>query len=186
MKTVRQLADEIGVSKQAVWQKIKKEPLSTKLEPCLTKSGRTVYFNEQGEIIVKTAFLQLLDGKSVDDVDDIDDKNDNNKRKSVVDMIDVIALLQGELESKNRLIESQSRQLEQAQATAQEQAKSIQELTAALENTTASLHAAQALHAGTMHKQLGAGDLQPEDTAEPVHPEPEKKPGLFARIFGSH
>ena len=45
----------------------------------------------------------------------------------------------------------------------------------------------QALHAGTMHKQLGAGpgELQPEDAAEPAHQEPEKKPGLFARIFGS-
>jgi len=31
MKTVRQIAEEIGVSKQAVFKKIKREPLSTGL-----------------------------------------------------------------------------------------------------------------------------------------------------------
>lgn len=180
MKTVRQLADEIGVSKQAVWKKIKKEPLSTDLQEFTTTSGRTVYVNEQGEMLVKTAFMQIFDVQTVDEVDAVDVNQDNqndNERQRVDDMF---LLLQGELESKNRLIESQSRQLENKD-------KQIGELTAALENTTASLHAAQALHAGTMHKQLGAGagDPQQEDVAEPAHPEPEKKRGLFARIFGS-
>ena len=32
MKTIRQIADEIGVSKQAVFKKIKHEPLSTSLQ----------------------------------------------------------------------------------------------------------------------------------------------------------
>ena len=32
MKTIRQIADEIGVSKQAVFKKIKREPLSTSLQ----------------------------------------------------------------------------------------------------------------------------------------------------------
>ena len=31
MKTIREIADEIGVSKQAVFKKIKREPLSTNL-----------------------------------------------------------------------------------------------------------------------------------------------------------
>lgn len=32
MKTIRQIADELGVSKQAVFKKIKNEPLSTSLQ----------------------------------------------------------------------------------------------------------------------------------------------------------
>lgn len=32
-KTIKQLADEFGVSKQAIHQKRKKEPLSTRLQP---------------------------------------------------------------------------------------------------------------------------------------------------------
>jgi hypothetical protein len=184
MKTVRQLADEIGVTKQAVWQKIKKEPLSTDLQSFTTRAGRTVYINEQGELLVKTAFIQFFNENVVKNDKQVDEKNVNeneqidNEHQRVDEMF---LLLQGELERKNKLIESQSRQLENKD-------KQIGELTAALENTTASLHAAQALHAGTMHKHLGAGagDLQQEDAAELAHPEPEKKPGLFARIFGTH
>lgn len=32
MKTIREIVDEIGVSKQAVFKKIKREPLSTSLQ----------------------------------------------------------------------------------------------------------------------------------------------------------
>jgi len=56
-------------------------------------------------------------------------------------MKSVVAMLQKELDIKNQQIES---------------------LTVALENTTASLHAAQALHVGTMQKQLTDGGDQPE------------------------
>lgn len=183
MKTVRQLADEIGVTKQAVWQKIKKEPLSTDLKPFTTREGRTVYIDEQGELLVKTAFFQFFNETIDKNVKQVDEKNVNENEQVDNDrqLVDAMfLLLQGELESKNKLIESQSRQLESKD-------KQIGELTAALENTTASLHAAQALHAGTMHKQLGAvpGEPQKEDAADPTHQEPEKKSGLFARIFGN-
>lgn len=66
----------------------------------------------------------------------------------------VISMLQRELDVKN---------------------KQIEELTAALEHTTASLHAAQALHAGTMQKQLTDGRA---DQNEPQEPQ-----GFFARFF---
>jgi hypothetical protein len=178
MKTVRQLADEIGVSKQAVWKKIRREPLSTGLRQLTTTSGRTVYINEQGELLVKTAFLQIVNEQPVDEVDAVDVNHDNQNDNHRQPVDDEILFLRGELESKNRLIESQSRQLENKD-------KQIGELTAAMENTTASLHAAQALHAGTMQKQLesGASNLQKEGVDDASHQEAEKKIGLFARIF---
>ena len=55
-------------------------------------------------------------------------------------------ILQAELESKNKQLASKDRQIE--------------DLTRALENTTASLQAEQALHAGTMQKQLSSGEEQ--------------------------
>ena len=58
----------------------------------------------------------------------------------------VIEILQAELESKNKQLASKDRQIE--------------DLTRALENTTASLQAEQALHAGTMQKQLSSGEEQ--------------------------
>ena len=104
----------------------------------------------------------------------------------------LISMLQKELDSKNTVIESQSRQLEQAQ-------QSIQELTAALNAAQLSAQQAQALHAGTMHKQLKEGEPQPvavTDQAEqeppaapapepPAPAQPEKRPGIFARLFGA-
>jgi predicted transcriptional regulator len=36
-KTIKQIADEVGVTKQAVHQKMKKEPLSTSLQSLTVK-----------------------------------------------------------------------------------------------------------------------------------------------------
>lgn len=40
MKTIREIADEIGVSKQAVFKKIKRDPLSTSLQGQLDVKDR--------------------------------------------------------------------------------------------------------------------------------------------------
>ena len=74
---------------------------------------------------------------------------------------DAVQVLIEQLSIKDKLIEKQQ--------------KSIQELTAALENTTASLHAAQALHAGTMQRQLTDGSGSPA--------EPDSSGGIIARLF---
>ena len=57
-KTVRQIADEIGVTKQAVFKKIKSEPLSTSLQRFISKVDGTVYISVDGENLVKQAFIK--------------------------------------------------------------------------------------------------------------------------------
>ncbi|EIL9993838.1 HTH domain-containing protein, partial [Listeria innocua] len=54
LKTIKELADEIGVSKQAVWQKIKKES-SIDLRQFTSKKGNTVYVD--GQKVIKSAFF---------------------------------------------------------------------------------------------------------------------------------
>ena len=50
MKTIRQIADEIGVSKQAVFKKIKREPLSTSLQGLTaTVDGRLIRHDWPGQ-----------------------------------------------------------------------------------------------------------------------------------------
>ena len=56
MKTIRQIADEIGVSKQAVQQKLKKEPLATACRQHTTTNGNTKYINNQGIELIRAAF----------------------------------------------------------------------------------------------------------------------------------
>lgn len=56
LKTIKEIADEIGVSKQAVWQKIKKES-SIDLRQFTSKKGNTVYVDVDGQKAIKSAFF---------------------------------------------------------------------------------------------------------------------------------
>lgn len=69
MKTIRQIAEEIGVSRQAVYKKIKREPLSTSLQPFLSTVNNVIYSNVDGEMLIKSAFNKTV---SID-------KNDNQE-----------------------------------------------------------------------------------------------------------
>lgn len=139
MKTIRQLADEIGVSKQAVQKRLVREPLYTQIQSYIHTKEGTKYIDDVGENLIKSAFGERVYTKVVD--------NEHIDNESHVHTL--IVMLQEQLQVKDRQITD----LQQ----------SNRELTAALENTTASLHAAQALHAGTMHKQLVGAS--PEETA---------------------
>ena len=56
-KTIRELADELGVSKQAIWQKIKRDA-SIDLRQFTSTKGNTVYVDVDGQDEVK--FLRDL------------------------------------------------------------------------------------------------------------------------------
>ena len=56
MKTIRQIADEIGVSKQAVQKRMSREPLYTHIQKHITLNGNTMYIDETGERLIKSAF----------------------------------------------------------------------------------------------------------------------------------
>lgn len=64
LKTIKEIADEIGVSKQAVWQKIKKES-SIDLRQFTSKKGNTVYVDIDGQKTIKNAFLTKRQLKNV-------------------------------------------------------------------------------------------------------------------------
>jgi len=59
MKTIAELAAEIGVSKQAIHQKIKQEPLSTDLRQFTSMDGNTLTVDESGENLIKSAFSNV-------------------------------------------------------------------------------------------------------------------------------
>jgi len=58
MKTIRQIADEIGVTKQAVFYRIKKPPLSNSLQSLMSKFDGVLMVDFDGEILIKQAFLE--------------------------------------------------------------------------------------------------------------------------------
>ena len=73
MKTIRQIADEIGVSKQAVHQKRKSKELSTALQPFTSTVDGVVYISVDGEKLIKQAFSKSerkqVDGSFTSTVD---------------------------------------------------------------------------------------------------------------------
>lgn len=57
-KTIREIAAEIGVSKQAIFKRIKKEPLSTSLREFMTTIDNTVVIDVDGVDLIKQAFFK--------------------------------------------------------------------------------------------------------------------------------
>ena len=130
--SIKEIADTVGVSKTAVRKKIEKLGLQTEL----LKNGNKITVDENVAKQIITAFDRPTENEMQTE---FANQNDNEFSK-------VIEILQAELESKNKQLASKDRQIE--------------DLTRALENTTASLQAEQALHAGTMQKQLSSGEEQ--------------------------
>lgn len=159
-KTIRQIADEIGVSKQAIHQKRKKEPLSTCLRPFTSTIDGVIYIDVDGENLIRQAFYKEQPSTPVNSVD----ANSFTGVDGVIDskFTDIIMVLQNQLEVKDKQIEQQQ--------------KSIRELTSALMSAQQTAQAAQALHAGTLQENL---DRLPETVST-------KKTGFFQRIFGNN
>ena len=151
MKTIRQIADEIGVSKQAVYKRYKGK-LHTVCAPYAHTEQEVLYLSEQAETIIKQDFLKddRSNGAHTDTHTErsIGAVPEQSQEDSVVAVLQAtIDTLQGQLEVKDRQIEKLTEALVAAQKTAA---------------------AAQALHAGTIQQQLTAGELEPklEDQSE--------------------
>ncbi len=151
MKTIRQIADEIGVSKQAVYKRYKGK-LHTVCAPYAHTEQGVLYLSEQAETLIKQDFLRdgCPNGSHTDTHTErsIGAVPEQSQEDSVVAVLQAtIDTLQGQLEVKDRQIEKLTEALVAAQKTAA---------------------AAQALHAGTIQQQLTAGELEPklEDQSE--------------------
>ena len=165
-KTVKEIAAEIGVSKQAVFKKMKREPLSTGLQGLTTTVDGRLTVSVDGEKLIKQAFLghepSTTDNRLTVEVDGPSTKSEE-KTAAVDGVISVlqatIDTLQGQLEVKDRQIEKLTEALVSAQKTAA---------------------AAQALHAGTIQQQL----LTDEAGEDQQGQEPEQPRNWWSRIFG--
>ena len=129
MKTIRQIADEIGVSKTAV----NKQIANLGLRSGLRKNGNQFAIDEHQEALIKEAFSE----KSQTEIEN-QTQTENHEVSDLVCVLQAtIDMLQGQLEVKDRQIEKLTEALVAAQQTAA---------------------AAQALHAGTIQQQLLTGE----------------------------
>ena len=161
MKTIRQIADEIGVSKTAVSKQI----ANLGLRSGLRKNGNQFAIDEHQEALIKQAFSE----KSQNETENQSQTKTQTENREVGDLVCVlqatIDTLQGQLEVKDRQIE--------------QQAQTITRLTDALAAAQQTAAAAQALHAGTIQQQLITGETGADQQGQ----EPEQKRGWFSKLF---
>ena len=66
-KTIKQIADEIGVTKQAVQKRLSREPLHSEISKYIHQEGTTKYIDVEGENLIKSAFGKTsIDNTSID------------------------------------------------------------------------------------------------------------------------
>ena len=69
LTTITEIAKDIGVSRQAIHQRIRRNPLMDKLEPHISIMGNTVYIDVDGIRLIKSAFRQnqssIIDTRNV-------------------------------------------------------------------------------------------------------------------------
>lgn len=203
MMTIKQLADELGVSKQSIRIEIAKQGLQSSL----IKNGNQFLIDEPQIILIRNAFILRKNAKLIcNDLHSVFGENDKYKSDEVCDL----RLKISELELKLKLIEAsdqekieimkqeieyREKQIEEKDNQLADNYRQINELTSqlsatisALESTVSALTAAQALHAGTIQERLtehsGTSDEDTIDNGdlEEAASQNDKKPSLKQRF----
>lgn len=160
MKTIRQIADEIGVSKQAVYKRYKGK-LHTVCAPYAHTEQGVLYLSEQAETLIKQDFLKDDRSNGVHTERSIGAVPEQSQEAGVVAVLQAtIDMLQGQLAVKDRQIEELNARLA--------------EVSSALLAAQQTAATAQALHAGTIKQQLSDGSGADQE---------ERKQSWISRLF---
>ncbi|WNO28813.1 HTH domain-containing protein [Lactococcus lactis] len=133
LKTIKELADEIGVSKQAVWQKIKKES-SIDLRQFTSKKGNTVYVDVDGQKVIKNAFFNKTSTKKRQQKVFVDDNVNNSVdgnpegNEEILFLRNLVSELQSEKKELHKLLDQQQRLALQDKKLLEEYKEEIKEL----------------------------------------------------------
>lgn len=154
---MREIADEVGVSKQTVRNEVYRQGLRKDLKE--TAKGFAV--DEEQEALIIAAIKARQTAKASQPL-----PKTLPQKQEISFAVD----LQKELDAKNSQIAAQQAQIERLQQENAEliknHAATVAELTAALDNVSASLKAAQALHAGTIRERISQDSPEASQKAQ--------------------
>ena len=185
--TIKQLASELGVSKPTVRSVIAELGFHDKLR----KVGNRYMLSDMQISEIKSKMSNKSENevhseleKTEKSKNEIQPKSESEvqlKSEKTENNIFIEQLLNKQLAVKDEQITMFQAQLAVKDRQINLLQEQISQLTAAMENLTASLNAEQALHAGTIQKQLAEHSVmdQPSDVEQP-----KQKQGLFSRLFG--
>ena len=185
-KTIRQIADEIGVTRQAIYKKFKlNSAVSDSLKAHSFTVDKVKYYTVEGEKIIKSMFADNSDtpkGTVNLSTKQLTDKltHDNLTTNQVDRLTD---LFSAQLKAKDKQVEEKDRQLLEKDRQLAEKDKQIAMLMEQSNNLTQALQAAQALAAADKKQLLLQSGQQNE---QPENPDPSEnvKKGFFRKIFG--
>ena len=158
-KTIKQIADEIGVSKQTVYKRYKGK-LYTVCAPYAHTEQGVLYIEEQGETLIKQDFLQK--------------ERSNGAVLEQSENAGVVAVLQTTIDTLQGQLAIKDKQIEELNAR-------LAEVSSALVAAQQTAQAAQALHAGTIQQQLLSGESGADQQGR--EPEPGGKRSWFRKFF---
>lgn len=167
-KTIKQIADEIGVSKQTVYKRYKGK-LYTVCAPYAHTEQGVLYIEEQGETLIKQDFLQKE--CSIGAHTYAHTERSNGAVLEQPENAGVIAVLQTTIDTLQGQLEIKDKQIEELNAR-------LAEVSSALVAAQQTAQAAQALHAGTIQQQLTSGEEQREEAEVKA-----KRQGWLSRMF---
>ena len=107
-KTMKQMADELHVSKQQVYRFIKKH----EIEAAYQENG-TLFFDDASEFLVKQGFEAEIKAFDDEKTEETHQKQNENTSNSLLETM--LETLKNELEAKNKQIESLQNLLDQEQ-----------------------------------------------------------------------
>ena len=193
--TIKQLADELGVCKQTISNAI----LQLNFQDTLHKVGNKYILSEtqisQIKLQIKTEKspkTPKLPNRAEEDEEKIQSETDFSVKSPKMPKSSKTPKSPNEtekstilfLENQNGILREQLAILNTQLMIKDDQIRLLQEqigqLTAAMENLTTALSAEQALHAGTIQKQLAEHSVmdQPSDEEQP-----KQRQGLLSRLF---
>ena len=163
-KTIKQIADEIGVSKQTVYKRYKGK-LYTVCAPYAHTEQGVLYIEEQGETLIKQDFLQKECSIGAHT------ERSNGAVLEQSENAGVVAVLQTTIDTLQGQLAIKDKQIEELNAR-------LSEVSSALVAAQQTAQAAQALHAGTIQQQLTSGEDQREEDEVKA-----KKQSWLSRMF---
>jgi len=206
-KTIKQISEELGVTKQAIHQRLKRNvDLKNSLKPFMKTVDGVIHVEVGGQNLLKEAFIKPINKYDVtDNKDNVTDNKDNvtDNKSNVTDNKDNVTDNKSNVtdnkdnvtDNKSNVTDNTSQPvitiLEATIKTLQEQLsvkdKQIENLTTTLQdsqetqrNLAEALNSAQALHAGTIRQQLTT--TSQEDTQDIIN-KPEQKQSFLSKIF---
>ena len=177
--TIKQLANELGVSKTTISKVVSGLGFNGKLH----KVGNRYMLSETQISQIKSQISQFSQTEEKEESEKTQTSQTDEEKIQVLLLEKQNAILQEQLSILNKQLSVKDEQIKLLQEQLIAKDVQIGQFTAAMESMATALTAEQALHAGTIRKQL-TDHSEIADFTSDYQEQPKQKQSLFSKLFG--